>query len=124
MVCALTGNMHVRGLAGAGYRGTYVLDVSEVYQIVSETEEHFVLKPASSTSSSPVYVIHCGSHTLSMYTEAVQLAQVNPSNTDGGSYSDYPSFQTAKDLVPTILQDTSIFLYFQHHAILWSLDSR
>ena len=37
------------------------------------------------------------------------MAQVNPSNAAGGSYSDYPSFNTAKDLIPTILQDTTIF---------------
>ena len=81
--------LHSEGLKNAGLRHEYILNgqESEVYQIYHEfeTEEHLVYYPFDSSSSSPVYIVICGSHTASMYSEALQLAQINPSNSVGNS---------------------------------------
>ena len=94
--------LHNEGLKNAGLRHQYILnaDETEVYQLYDqfETEEHLVYFPFDSLSTSPVYIVQCGSHTSSMYAEALQLAQINPSNSAGNSYEDYPSFEVAKQL--------------------------
>ena len=94
--------LDVEGTKTAGLRHQYILnaDETEVYQLYDqfETEEHLVYYPFEASSSFPVYIVICGSHTASMFAEAIQLAQINPSNGIGNSYEDYASFEVAKQL--------------------------
>ena len=104
--------LHKNALQNAGLRHNYVLspDESEVYMLAQslETEEYCVYYPYSLSSTSPVYIVFAGSHTASMYAEALMLAQINQSNASGNSYDDYASFQIAKQLPLTVSGDTAI----------------
>ena len=66
-------HVYVEGTKNAGLRHQYILNAgeTEVYQLYDqfETEEHLVYFPFDSSSSSPVYIVICGSHTASMYIQ-------------------------------------------------------
>ena len=104
--------LHKNALQNAGLRHNFLLsaDESEVYMLAThlETEEHCVYYPYDLQSTSPVYIVLSGSHTASMYAEALMLAQINQDNASGNSYDDYGSFQSAKQLPLTVYADTSI----------------